>query len=168
MKEIWKTIPEFPGYLLSSEGKVYSEKSGKQLKCPKNGQGYPHCNLYVEGKASTKRVHKLMAEIFLQPAPGPKHVINHIDGDKTNNRIENLEWVTQKENIRHSFDNGLQVSLKGEAHGSSKLTKEQVMYIRENYKARDKEFGGVPLSKKFGVHKQTISDIIHYKIWKEI
>lgn len=95
-------------------------------------------------------------------------VVNHKDGNKLNNCLDNLEWVTSSENNKHAYNTGLKesFSLKGDKHGRSKLTKEQVNYIREVYIPRHKEFSGVALAKKFGVHPSLISSIIKNKHWK--
>lgn len=113
------------------------------------------------------KIHRCVAESFI-PNPDNKPMINHIDGVKTNNNVNNLEWVTGKENTQHAFKTGLASALKGTENPYAKLTKEQVMYIRENHIPKDKEFGSRALSKMFNVHHSTISNIIHYKSYKNV
>lgn len=74
------------------------------IKPSNNGNGYLYVTLRIDGKRVHRYVHRLVAENFLEKESG-KDVVNHIDFDKTNNCVENLEWCTQKENIYHSVDN---------------------------------------------------------------
>lgn len=111
MKEEWKTIRGYSNYQVSNFGRVKSlsyrrtgkEKilSQKQTKC-----GYMAFWLYDSGVRKMPLVHRLVAESFL-PNPEDKPQVNHIDGDKTNNQANNLEWVTQSENEKHAFRTGL-------------------------------------------------------------
>lgn len=79
----------------------------------------------VGGKNICFKVHRLVAEAFI-PNPGRKPEVNHKDGNKANNRIENLEWCTNKENISHAIDYGLIVGKRGIDNCNAKLTMEQV------------------------------------------
>jgi hypothetical protein len=105
----------------------------------------------------------LVAEAFI-PNPENKETVNHKNifnlsayENKRCNVVENLEWATQKENNEHAFDIGLKKS--GEEHHYAKLTDEQVMYIRNNYKPHSNEYGREALVNRFGVSKQYITDI---------
>ncbi|WP_213020142.1 HNH endonuclease signature motif containing protein [Bacillus sp. RIT 809] len=110
-------------------------------------------------------VHRLVAEVFIQKEEG-KELVNHIDGNKSNNCIDNLEWCTHKENMEHARDKQL-LKVNGENNPMSKLTKEDVEYIRNHFIPRDKEFGCKPLAKKFGVSYQLISLINLRKVWND-
>lgn len=115
MEEIWKDIKNYEGfYQVSNLGNVRSldryvnyKKIGKQyikgknLK-PNNVSGYYQVLLMNNGKKAYKKVHRLVAETFI-PNPDNKPQVNHIDGNKLNNNVENLEWNTVSENILHSF-----------------------------------------------------------------
>lgn len=98
----WVEIPGFEGfYKISSEGVVRNTKTGKTRKLSKNGNGYLKINLSRNGLKKTFLHHRLVAICFIPREEGKK-VVNHINGDRSDNRIENLEWVTQRENITHS------------------------------------------------------------------
>lgn len=101
----WREIPTNSKYLVSDDGRIRRVGSNKD-KAVRNKDGYVVTELYEGGSRSHVRVHRMVAEAFI-PNPDNKPEINHIDGDKTNNHVSNLEWVTKKENCRHAWDNGL-------------------------------------------------------------
>ena len=98
-------------YEVSNTGEVFRVASGvntvvgRKLSLSKNSRGYLNTCLYANGGYKMLCIHQLVAKAFI-PNPNNKPQINHIDCDKTNNHVNNLEWVTQSENIRHAFDNG--------------------------------------------------------------
>lgn len=97
-------------YEIDTQGNVYSIRKARQLKDYQNELGYRKVNLYdFNGKCSKKYVHRLVAEAFL-PNPENKPNVNHIDANRTNNNVSNLEWCTQSENIRHCMKIGRFVS----------------------------------------------------------
>ena len=110
MKEIWKDIREYYDlYQVSNLGRVRS--TGKygtkgQIIRPCVGRGYYKVQLYKNKKSRCIYVHRLVATAFL-PNPYRKEQINHIDGNKFNNRLDNLEWATRDENWQHAIDTGL-------------------------------------------------------------
>ena len=97
-------IQDFPNYFITTDGEVISK--GKKLSQRIGKQGYAYVNLYNEFGRKTKKIHRLVAETFI---PNPKNLlqVNHIDGNKLNNRLENLEWCTQQENTLHAVRHSL-------------------------------------------------------------
>lgn len=113
MDEVWKEIPGFEGkYMASSSGKIMSLNfrgvSGRKgiLKQSQDRYGYLKCSLYKNGKQMYFSVHRLVLLTFVPNAEG-KPAINHINGNKKDNHVENLEWVTCSENTQHAYRNGL-------------------------------------------------------------
>ncbi len=101
MADVWKTIPDTFGlYSVSSDGRI--KRGNKVLKHQKT-RGYHIVSLSIKGKEINKYVHRLVAENFI-PNPNNKKQVNHRDGNKDNNCVFNLEWVTQSENQRHRYD----------------------------------------------------------------
>lgn len=108
MKEIWKEIINYENkYWVSNLGRIKSNYSGgKIISFQKNEDGYFKVSLYKKGKTKSFLVHRLVALHFI-PNPRGVNTINHIDGNKENNCVDNLEWCTQKENMIHAEKNGL-------------------------------------------------------------
>jgi hypothetical protein len=113
----WRNIKGFEDlYMISSDGEIVSfYKNGKLLKHSIDKQGYHLTCLYKDNKNHYFKVHRLVAAAFI-PNPKNKPQVNHIDGNKSNNSISNLEWATGFENQQHSIRTGLRVMPKGEKH----------------------------------------------------
>lgn len=107
--EVWKDIQGYEGrYQISNYGRVtcfYRNKEGDELKLKTDRYGYKVAKLTKHGKRRWITVHRLVAMAFIPPFKGEQ--VNHIDADKTNNHVENLEWCSNLENIRHARKLGL-------------------------------------------------------------
>lgn len=102
----WKDIEGYNGYYkVSNDGKVCNAKRGTTIKQQKNRFGYMTVKLFKDNKGKEYKVHRLVAEAFI-PNPDNKPCVNHIDFDKTNNIVHNLEWCTYEENNKWSMANG--------------------------------------------------------------
>lgn len=127
----WRVKDGFNRYKISNDGRVYSSyMGGRLLKMNPNKDGYPQVKLYNELGHFTFRVHRLVAELFIQN-PETKPEVNHKNGIKSDNRVENLEWVTDKENVCHGIETGLIKRLNGVSHYKAILNDELVGKIRE-------------------------------------
>lgn len=104
-------------------------------------------------------VHRLVAFSFI-PNEGNKPFINHIDNNPSNNCVNNLEWCTQSENIKHAFNQGRKFNIKGEAHPQAKLTDIEVNEIREFAKGKGRYYNRKYLIEKYGVSGALITNII--------
>ncbi len=170
-KEIWKPVVGFEGlYEISNIGRVKSKhKFGRPAKdgilsLQKNHKGYLRVHLSGYGKGYTVVVHRLVLEAFVSPQPSVIHESNHKNGIKSDNRKENLEWVTPKENNRHSVENGFWHPHKGEAHGMAKLKAIDIPTIR----ADEGQESAYKIAKRYGVKPQTIYSIWKRRLWKHI
>lgn len=118
----------FEGYRITSFGRVIGKRFNKELKYSTDDIGYKRVRLYSNGKPSDIRVHRLVAEHFLENE-NSLPMVNHKDGNKFNAHIDNLEWVDAKENAVHASKTGL--LKKGEEHHSSRFLEEEVLIFIE-------------------------------------
>ena len=156
-----KQITEYPNYSITKEGDVINNKTNRKLKAVVNAFGYFQVDLCNKGKNKVLRVHRLIAQAFISNAENKPNV-NHKNGKKNDNRLENLEWCTQKENVKHSWETKLCNSLKGENHSNVKLNKEQVLLIRNDNRSLR------VIAKDYDLNYTTISNIKTKKIWKHL
>lgn len=165
MLKKWKIIKKYPNYQVSNYGEVINIKSGKKRKLQNGPGGYLILVLYKDGKPGSVYIHRLVAEAFLGPCPKDKEV-NHKDGNKINPYVKNLEYVTRKENVKHSYKIGLQEGKKGEKNVRSKLKNKDINKIIKMHNT--KKYYQWEIAKIFGVHQVQISRIINGKTWNKI
>lgn len=101
-----KQITNYPNYLVTTDGRIFNLKTMKFLKRMLNNTGYHYTCLYNKNGGKFFLVHRLMAETYL-PKNQNRNYVNHIDGNKANNLLFNLEWCTHQENMIHAWENGL-------------------------------------------------------------
>lgn len=152
-------------YLVSTDGKVYSIRSNKLLS-PFVSSGYLQVEFNVNGSVTKQLVHRLVAETYL-PNPNKLPCVNHKDGNKLNNDLSNLEWCTYKENMKHASKHGLLKTI-GSNNPASKLTEDDVRYIKSVYKKGDLEYGSSALGRKFGVDHKVIWSIVNGVTWRMV
>lgn len=156
--EIWKPINDYEGlYEISSLGcvrRLHKTIPPRNLTLWPDRNGYLRAALTRDCKTKRFLVHRLVALAFI-PNPDGKPEVNHLNGDKSDNRAENLEWATRSENNRHAFATGLNCGRQGEDNHQSKLTNEQVCYARDNPDNLTQR----QLAEMLGVGKLTIIDI---------
>ena len=175
MRENWKIIEEFPTYLISNYGNIKILKTLENRKTNINS-GYELIVLDENGVKYSRLVHRLVAQAFI-PNLENKPCVNHLNGIKTDNRVENLEWVTYKENIEHAVKTGLidhskrknpshKLHPRDEDNKLTKANKEQVIEMRKMYDSGDYVLR--ELSDKFGMSISVIWRIVTRKTWKHI
>ena len=178
-REIWKPIKEYEKlYEVSNLGRIKSlehfvigkkhslRKIGNKIrKLSSDKRGYPSITLIKNNKYHKERVHRVVAKTFI---PNYKNLreVNHKNGIKTDNKIENLEWVTSQQNIQHALKNGLLHWNKGSLNHNSKLNENQIKEIRQKYDTN--QFTQQNLAELFNVDQTSISLIILRKYWKHV
>lgn len=157
--ENYKLINGYENYKIYDTGIVYSLKTKRKLKIFISKYGYEIVGLYKNGISKKHSIHRLVAENFLDKKHFKSAIVNHIDGNKKNNNVNNLEWCTHKQNTIHAFNIGL--CKTGEKHHLSKISNKDVLIIKQLYK--DKILNQPQLAKKFGIGQDQISRIINNK-----
>lgn len=150
-----KEIKGYPNYFITEDGKVISKqsKNSKELCQWIDSTGYKQVIIYKNGKRYYKRVHQLVAEAFVEGKSEENCMVNHIDGNKVNNNFKNLEWVSNKENTQHAYDNGLYRSTyKCKVKAIHKITKEEFI------------FGSIrSCAKELELNRKTLTEILKGK-----
>lgn len=171
--EIWKKIDGFKNYECSNTGfiKTFNWKNSGQeriMKPAPDANGYLRTMLKTnEGKFITIKVHRIICKTFKGDLKGM--CVNHIDFNRTNNNIENLEWVTIQENNKHSLNNNnlFRGDSLGEKHPKALLTEKQVLEIRKIYIPQKRGLR-LELANKYKVSIATIKDVVSRRSWKHI
>lgn len=174
--EFWKYVVNTNNrYLISNYGRLLTLKykgSNKPsiMKPATNKKGYLHTLIVYNGKLKPVTIHRLVAETWINN-PFKKLQVNHINFIRTDNRVENLEWCTPKENTLHSYRNGRIImptnapAMRGSKNGCSKLNEQQVKEIRMKFKPRI--YTREMLAKEYNVKPSTIKDVI-LRSWKHV
>ena len=170
LDKVFYDIPRYKERLqINKQGDVYSLITKKLLKTSLLPTGYITLIIMLKNprRSKTEYIHRLLMETFCPTENSQKLTINHKDGNKANNHLENLEWCTQKYNNQHAIDNKLrtpnfQKILKQNINKRS-LTKEEVIFIRSNL-----NISTTKLSKMLNKPKYVIYDVKRKRTWKEL
>lgn len=177
MKTIWKTVGDYEGiYEVSNTGEVRSLTreitrkngskqvyKGKTIVQSKHNLGYRFVGLYKNGTCKKHYVHRLVLAAFSGLDEGMQ--VNHIDGNKSNNNLSNLEQCTASDNIKHSFKNGMSVAKRGEEKKLSKLNDKLVIQMRQEYENGRTIYS---IAKEYGLNYSTASMAIRRITWKHL
>ena len=170
--EEWRPVVGFERlYDISSLGRIRRSYDAPLSRATKpgrifmgaNNDGYKRATFHKDGKMYRKLVHRIVATAFLGGAP--RQHVNHIDGNKSNNRLSNLEWNTPQQNILHAWRTGLCTSSKGEASGNSKLTDADILKI---HGAIARGVAQRNIAAVFDVTEANISSIARGQTWKHL
>jgi len=176
MEEKWIDIVGFEGfYQINLSGDIKSlprqrkNKHGFYMSKERilNGcvsGGYLIYSFKIDKTETKLRAHRIVAQTFI-PNPNNYPVINHKDGNKLNNNIDNLEWCTEAYNTKHAWDNGLIRGLRGEENGRAKTTEKQVVLIKKFIR---KGLTSKEISEKLDLPKNIVDKIRCGKTWKHI
>ena len=184
--EVWRDVAGFEGcYQVSNYGRVksvarvstYIDKNGRTMPLPVKEKliatsmprfgDYKQCSLSkAVGKkriSKNKLVQQLVCTAFHGHAPQPRgeilrYVVDHKNGDKLNNRADNLRWASDFGNNMNKYNTNTMP--KGENHHRAKLTESQVEWIKQHYQPRHPQYGAIPLAKKFNVHRTSIENAV--------
>lgn len=151
-------------YEVNELGEVFRIGNPKPKYQSVNRDGYKVVGLWKDNKPTAKTVHRLVALAFI-PNPENKPCVNHIDGNKQNNHVSNLEWMTYSENTIHSFENGLQIPLKGEDVVNALHTNEQ---IHEICKLMEQGLRNIEIVQKCGYSRALLKNIRNGRGWEHI
>jgi hypothetical protein len=165
MEEIWRDCHLTDKYSISNLGRVRNNDSGKFVKASLDS-GYYTVHLALKPKRRKLRVHRLLMFAFNPDSWFEDAVVNHMDCNKSNNDLKNLEWCTVKENNTHAHKNNLITHAVGIDSKSSRLTDNQVLEIRKIY--NNNNISQKKLSKLFGVGQRTICEVVNNRRWKHL
>jgi hypothetical protein len=164
-------IPGFPNYAISRDGKVWSnprQRSSKQgiwIKSRQTKCGYLHCGLYHNGHISWVLIHRLVLETYVGQCPEGMQT-RHLNGNKQDNKLENLCWGSKKENMKDIVNHGTRVRHFGEKNGQARLTEQDVRMIIYMY--RTGLFLMQEIATGYKVGLATVSNIVNKKSWKHL
>ena len=160
-----KQVLGFEDYSVDTDGRIFSEKFGKvrELKGIDNGGGYLQVELWKNGKSKRMQMHRLVAMAFLDN-PENYAEVNHKNGIKTDNRLDNLEWCSRSMNQKHAFAIGLK-SNKGSKNNASKITDEQAIEI---FSRLDNGEQPIEITKDYPTSRNAITKMKTGRTWTHI
>jgi hypothetical protein len=168
-QEIWRPAPDFEGwYSVSNLGRIrrevpYRNTNVGGVRHVGVSSGYNRLTLTIKNRRVQVCIHRLVAAAFIGPCP-PGLCVNHIDGDKRNNRPANLEYVTIGRNSEHAWETGLIHAARGERHGFAKLCESQAQEVLD---LADRRTAG-EWAARLEVSRSAIMDIVKRKTWKHL
>jgi hypothetical protein len=160
-------IVGFDGYFVNDQGQLFSTRRGGwyQLAPQLDQDGYLHVVLRRDGRSHTVKVQRIVAAAFLGPTPAGM-VICHRNGVRHDNRVSNLRFDTQRNNIADIKVHGTENPPKGETNGMARLSESDVLQIRQLYRVEG--LTAVEISRRFGMSGRQIRDICNGKAWKHL
>lgn len=161
--EVWRQVSGWP-YSVSDLGRVRNDRTNHILTPSPHSHGYHKVSLCCEGHRRDVYVHHLVLNEFVGPAADEEEC-NHKNGDKADNRLENLEWVTRGQNAKHAVHTGLYIPARGTRIGVAKLNPEAVKVIRF-LSARGKT--AAELARAHGVSQRTVKQVINRETWRHV
>lgn len=178
MNEIWKPVAGYEGiYEVSNLGRVRSldrevanrwgttrKVAGTIRVISVKREGYCFVNLFRKQRGKPMYVHRLVAIAFI-PNPEGLPQVNHLDGDKSNNRADNLEWCSGSENCFHAIREGIYEHARGESSATAKLTEPEVSEIRRLWSAGMLQ---KDIAARFGVGRKAITKIVNRQRWRHV
>lgn len=164
--EIWKNAVGFNGYQVSTLGRIRSmrRRTCKILRARPLPLGYVQIGLFRDdGSRKPTFLHRLILMTFVGPAPEGKPHVNHIDFNRSNNRLSNLEWISRAENQRHTARAGRMA--RGERNSGAKLNREQIATIRD---LRASGRSQQSIADEFGISQTQTSRIVRRDSWRHV
>ena len=156
-------------YYVSNMGRLFTTSAHNKKNSPaimkpaRSGAGRRDDYLKTIMDGKNIRVHRVVAATWV-PNPEGKPFVNHINGDKADNRAENLEWCTTSENLLHAYRTGLEKKQLGQKHHAAKMTDEQVRQFKWEW-AHDRKMSRKQYSEKLGVSEAALKDIVRGRSW---
>lgn len=153
-------------YTINDRGEIFSDNSGQMKTRNRAGTEYQIINfMTIDGKKKTFRVHRLVMMAFNPQENSDSLEVNHIDGNKKNNHLSNLEWCTSRENQKHAYKIGLQKSQKGISKPIRRLSKEEVLQI---HRYRKEGLSYKAIAEKVNTSTSNIAKIVKGKTWSSV